>query len=182
MVGLDDVLDALRADCREGERPVSTAPRVADRLAQSRRKTLNDLRYLEKQGEVGSWKAGGNTVVWWIGGEHAGFDTAHDGLSNTDLPDETIRDVLDGWEPGRLPAERELIRGEGARALAWLREQDRPASAGDYRDAVFEPDRVEVSEATWWENYARPALKRAVDAGVVEYRAGHHDYRWIDDG
>ena len=182
MVGFDDVLDALRADCREGERPVSTAPRVAERLDQSRRKTLQDLRYLEKQGEAVSWEAGANTVVWWIDGEHEGFDTPDVGLSNADPAGETIRDVLDGWEPGRIPAERELIRGEGARALAWLREQDRPASAGDFREAVFDPSRVEVSEATWWENYARPALKRGIDAGVVEYRAGHHDYRWIDDG
>lgn len=62
---LDEVFEELHALIRDEDRPICTAPELAERLDQSRRKTLGDLRLLERNGEVKSFKAGANARVWW---------------------------------------------------------------------------------------------------------------------
>jgi hypothetical protein len=65
MTDLDDVLDALRAQVAEHDAPVATSAQVADRLDRERRRVLEDLRVLDRAGDVGSMKAGARARVWW---------------------------------------------------------------------------------------------------------------------
>lgn len=103
---------------------------------------------------------------------NAGMDTETD----------SIEGVLEGWRPGRGGEEREQRRKAGRAALEWLRDYDGRASGGDFKNALYKqhaPD--DQGEDTFWRKTARPAVQRAVDADLVEYREGHHDYRWVGD-
>jgi hypothetical protein len=96
--------------------------------------------------------------------------------------DSAITDVLSGWSPGRSDDERIARIIGGRAALEWLRERDDHASGSDFKRALY-PDHApeDQGEDTFWKKTARPAVQRAVDAGLVEYREGHHDYRWVGD-
>lgn len=65
MVTLDSVFAGLEAEIEESGCPVATAPSVASHVDQSRRKTLDDLRLLERNGDVESHQFGERMVVWW---------------------------------------------------------------------------------------------------------------------
>lgn len=89
-----------------------------------------------------------------------------------------IYEALEGW-PGKGATNRERRREVGARAVRWLRDRGEPASASDFQDALFDGYPVPGQKPeTWWRKTVRPALQECVDAGLVEYREGHHDYRW----
>lgn len=119
--------------------------------------------------------------------ETATVDVDHDGAADADPKDdeisleepaETIDEAIEGW-PEYGKENRERRREVGRQAVEWLRERDEPASGGDFKDALF--DRLPVADqnpSTWWRKSVRPAVQRCVDAGLVEYREGHHDYRW----
>lgn len=103
--------------------------------------------------------------------------TPHEPTAGDSQP--SLDDVLDEWSPGRTPGEREERRAVGRAVLEWLREDGGPASGSVFRDALLPEHAIEgQSETTWWRKTARPALKAAVDADLVEYREGHHDYVW----
>lgn len=86
--------------------------------------------------------------------------------------------ILDDWPP-RGTRKRDRRREVGRAALEWLRERDSPASGADFREALYEEYPVEgQSEETYWRKTVRPALQQAVEAGVVSYREGYHDYQW----
>lgn len=71
-------------------------------------------------------------------------------------------------------------RTQAARAaLQWLQQDGGPASASDIQDALLPENSVaNQNQQTWWKKTVRPVLKSAVDAGLIEYRKGHHDYTW----
>lgn len=93
---------------------------------------------------------------------------------------DTIEDVLADWRPGRTYEERKPRKEAGSAALRWLRDHDGHASGGDFQAALLPEHDVEgQSEKTWWRKTVRPALQHAEEQGVVEYRPGHHDYRWV---
>lgn len=85
MVTLDDVLDGLETELEASGCPVATAPRVADHVDQSRRKTLDDLRLLERNGDIKSYQFGKRMVVWWPAdnGVDAGAVDSSDTMSET---------------------------------------------------------------------------------------------------
>lgn len=49
----------------EVDKPVATAPVLADVLDVGKRPVLRRLRELEERGTVERWKVGGRAVVWW---------------------------------------------------------------------------------------------------------------------
>lgn len=115
MTELDDVLGALEALLEAEGRPAATAPEIAEGLDQTRRKTLDDLRLLERAGDVESHDVGANATIWWPVRENgdAGGE-AHEaptGLSNSD----TATDEADGQDVDEDTAPRDgQQRGESA--------------------------------------------------------------------
>jgi hypothetical protein len=68
-------------------------------------------------------------------------------------------------------------------ALEWLRDGDvYRATRGDFEDELL-PEHAIASQSTdsWWRTTVRPALKAAVDVGLVEYRGGSHDYAYVGE-
>jgi len=103
---------------------------------------------------------------------------SRDGGGHPADPPESIEEALEGW-PGHGKENRERRHEVGTRAVQWLRERDAPASGGDFKEALYDDLTVPAqSPDTWWRKSVRPAVQRCVDAGLVEYREGHHDYRW----
>lgn len=94
---------------------------------------------------------------------------------------EAIEDILDGWPP-RTVQRREDKREVAVTVLEYLRSDEGPLSGSNFQELLFDADDWELSADTWWRNYARPALREAVDHGLVEYREGHHDYVWRGGG
>jgi len=94
-----------------------------------------------------------------------------------DLP-ESIEEALEGWPP-HGQERRERRHEVGAQAAQWLRDRGEPASGSDFKEALFEDLPVPgQNPKTWWVKSVRPAVQECVDAGLVEYREGYHDYRW----
>lgn len=91
-----------------------------------------------------------------------------------------IDGVLDGWPPRRAER-REKKREVGRTVLEHLRSDGGPFSGSDFQERLFDAEEWDLSDDTWWRNYARPALKRAERHGLVEYREGYHDYVWRGD-
>lgn len=105
----------------------------------------------------------------------------------TDEPEpahhQTPAEILKEWRPGHAGKDRERRREIGTTALNWLRERDAPASAEEFKRALYEDHHMEgQGEDAWWRRTARPAIQLAEDAGHVEYSHGNHEYRWIDEG
>ena len=125
MPSLDDVLEELHALLAEEERPVATAPEVAKRLDQSRRKTLDDLRLLERAGDVGSHEVGAHARVWWP----TTVDIANDGLSESREPESggDDRQVDPGGERRETPAQS----GESASKQANAAPEQPPIARDD---------------------------------------------------
>lgn len=97
--------------------------------------------------------------------------------------DVDVDDVLEGWLPGRNDEERRERRAAGRTALAWALEQRAPVTAKRAKDELLPEHGLDDQSAdTWWRKVARPALQRAVDAELLEYRDGHHDYVSPDYG
>jgi len=112
------------------------------------------------------------------GREHA--QTAPGATARDDVDQDPIGDALDGWRPGRSPGEkREQQRAAGRAALEYLRGRS-VATAAEFREDVAPEHPVDgQSPDTWWKNTARPALNRARDAGVVEFKDGVKEWRWV---
>lgn len=61
---LTDVLDALHEHIEETGRPVATTAEIADRLPISRRAVLDELKLLERNGDIASHQAGRAKIGW----------------------------------------------------------------------------------------------------------------------
>lgn len=98
--------------------------------------------------------------------------------------DDPLAAALESCSPGRDREERAERRALGREVLEWLRERDDHVSRSDFEEALY-PDLAVDPDAqsadAWWRRLARPALQAAADAGLVEYREGHHDYRWVGE-
>jgi len=194
---VDDVADAIRS----AEPHVTTGAELARELDEPKQDVLQALRTLEHVGDVASKETGANAIAWWAT-ERVSPPTDHsddelalgdqedepsddvDGPSEPVPPidvdaDETIDEVIQNWRPGRSADERGKRRREGREALMWLRSTGDPATATDFAEALYDDD-SEPSEDTWWRTWIRPALKQAVEANLVEYSHGRHEYEWTD--
>jgi hypothetical protein len=96
-------------------------------------------------------------------------------------PRSAIDEVLTGWRPGRNRDKREQQLAAGRAVLEWLREQ-KVASAADFREDL-EPEHPvsDQSAATWWKKTGREALKRAQEAGLVEFVDGRNEWTWTGE-
>jgi Arc/MetJ-type ribon-helix-helix transcriptional regulator len=93
-------------------------------------------------------------------------------------PAEDIDEVLTGWRPGRNQEKREQQHAAGRAVLEWLRDQE-VASASEFKAHVeTEAPVTGQSPPTWWKKTAREALKRAQDAGLVEFVDGRKEWKW----
>lgn len=173
-VTLDDVLGVF--DQVRG--PVITSSDVAEALDCTTEAARQKLTRLADRGEVDRRKTG-RTVVWWRADEPAGpsgpqEETDAEGPDGrTDTP--ALDDVLAAWEPD-TQADTSTARAQTRRAAAWLRSEGGRHTKSDLVDALAGAS--ELGERSWWERAVQPGLRELADAGLVEFRRGHHDYRW----
>ena len=188
------------ADRDDDAEPLTTAE-VADAVGIAQRTALNKLNRLVDRGELATKKVGARARVWWIPADVQGAREADATDSSTEPPDRpgdavetrdgahsgdvnpaAIDGVLEAWRPGRSADEREERRTVGRAVLAWLRDQEEPASATEFKEALYDEHGIEgQSPDTWWKKVARPALQEAEAAGLVTYEHGRHEYRWVGD-
>ena len=83
--------------------------------------------------------------------------------------------LLADWEP-QTDANAERARAETQRVLDGLRETGGRHSRREIVDGVG----PEEGDDYWWRAVVRPGLSELDDRGVVEYRAGHHDYKAVE--
>lgn len=165
MTDLDDVHDALVAIVTEEGRPIATAPEVAEQLDQTRRKTLDDLRLLERAGDVESHAVGANARVWWPT-EHVSISPG----ASADVNDRTP-EPRDGAERAEAPPARET--GQASDGVDAASDADSPpemeANVDEAVRAAVErvaegwddtPERLETRK-----NAAAVVLQHALDTG-----------------
>lgn len=153
---LEDVVAELRADRRE--EPVDAEREAGDDSA-----------------EAGDTTEGTpDPSMATARGSRPPSDTAPDRAG-----DVSIEELLAEYDQGRGRVEREERREVARVALEWLRDRDGRASGADFQAELLPEHGIDgQNETTWWRKTVRPAVQLAVEAGVVEYREGHHDYRW----
>jgi hypothetical protein len=154
MVTLDDVLDALEEQLEATDRPIATAPEVAQHVDQTRRKTLDDLRLLERAGDVESHSVGANATVWWPTGD--GADDGGEPTPETspvapaqtrDEPPAGGAESAEGHEAPRERAESEADPSAGGDERASDAPRERPADTASASDDA--PARDVEAEEVW---------------------------------
>ncbi len=88
-------------------------------------------------------------------------------------PDET--GLLADWEP-QTDANAARAREETQRVVGWLRETGGRHSKAEIVETVGPEEGTDY----WWRAVVRPGLSELAERGVVEYRAGHHDYKALE--
>ena len=188
----DDVLTAF--DARDDPAEPLTASEVGERVECSRRTALNRLDELAEAGRVASKKVGGRARVWWVPlraesdatrEPRAAAGQASYGPDDADNPprddaDGHAADQLDGalvgWEP-TTQADAKTARAQTRRTAEYLREHVPERFTKSELQAAL-ADESTLGERSWWERAVRPGLQRLANTGLVEHRAGTHDYRW----
>lgn len=173
-----DIIDAIR----DHEDPVLSTAEIAEELPIGRRSTLNKLEGLEYADAVESKNIGGRNRIWWLPGTRSSPESTRQIAEADGGPDrdaDGLGDVLDGWRPGRGPEERSERRAAARAALEWLRDLETEATRADFI-AIRESLPADVgaqNDSTWWEETVRPALNRAVEAGIVT-KPHSRAYKW----
>ncbi|WP_152421231.1 hypothetical protein [Natronolimnohabitans innermongolicus] len=200
----NDRLDRVEAAILHYPDPVVTAPELAthdDLEDLERRQVLDELRLLERAGDVESKKVGANAVAWWhvdrvtpapprdpadhpdqceleetvdVGGRRDRVD----GAGHLEESDDELSAALEGWRPGRNREERRERREIGRAALEWLRSESGARTRSDFVNALFESTSLDgQQEKTWWVRVVRPALDHASESGFVN--GSTRTYEWI---
>lgn len=180
-----DVFDAVRG-------PIVTSADVADALGVTRETARRKLTALADDGTLAHRKTAGRVVYWRTDdtGAERGREPAvtppGEPADRSDPPaadprepgqESALDDALAGWEPD-TEADAKSARGQTRRTVEYLREHaPERFQAGELKDALA--GESAFSPRHWWERVVQPGLKHLADAGLVEYRAGHHDYRWV---
>ena len=198
----EDVLEVF--DEREDRgRPV-TANDITEALGIARRTAHNKLNQLVERGELETRKVGARGRVWWVpippdlraDPETTLDERAESGRESDPTPapteppgeagercvesDADLDGALAEWEPD-TEADAKTARAQTRRTAEYLREHaPERFTRSDLVDALA--DGSALGERSWWERAVRPGLRRLAEAGLVEYRAGHHDYRWLPAG
>jgi len=175
----DSVLEAF--DERTDHAEPLTARDVAEETGIARRTAHNKLALLVERGTLETKKVGARGRVYWIPqeGPSAPVERSEptDDLSPSESTTPVLDDVLGRWEPD-TQADGESARGQTRRTVEFLRDHapDR-FKAGELKDELA--DESSFSPRHWWERAVQPGLRYLSDCDLVEYRAGHHDYRWV---
>lgn len=181
-----DLLDAMHED----DGPAWTTPELAELAGRGddRRDVMRDLEDLALLGEIETKNPTGRARLWWLegtrkpprGDERARaladgqealeqFERARDGAGDGANVGADVGAALEGYDPGRSARERDHKREIGEAVLGWLAERDSPMQRSD---VLEERDRrdldLELADTTFWQEYARPALKHAAGTGYVE--------------
>lgn len=180
---------------RASDDPVLSTSEVADELPIGRRGTLKRLQSLVEDGTLESKPIGGRNTVWWLSEN----DIADSGLSRETVTDERTP-TFEAPEPTESAEEQPLEaldfpqgkdRDECIEAVLAARDYLEGAGNATMRDFVTEvmPDHpigYDVPDlqpgdryrGAWWRKIVKPGLKALPD---VEYRDGHHDYRYVGE-
>jgi hypothetical protein len=185
-------LDDVRGVFDEVRGPVVLSADVADALDCSRETARRKLEELYEQGEVDRRKVSRRVIYWHTGGERTTPDEravesdaekaraiderrSQDSVDQLDTPD--LDDALAGWEPD-TEADANTARTQTRRATAYLRDHaPNRFKRSDFVDALAAES--SLGGRSWWERAVQPGLRQLADAGLIEYRSGYHDYRWI---
>jgi len=155
------------------------------------------LRTLENNDQLESKQIGGRNTVWWLSDSQEGHSTGversepvadespeptPEATENEQQPRErgsAIDDALEGWNPGKGPADTKQRREIGRQSLEWLRDQSTKVQKADFVHALYEQTSLEgQGEKSWWERVVRPGLNHAADRGCVN-NAGR-SYEWVN--
>jgi hypothetical protein len=200
----EDVLEVF--DDRDDPARPLTAGDVVDALGIARRTAHNKLNALVERGALETRKVGARGRVWWVplsaadvdqDGAGAAAQGAESGpgapadrsdpsrpapaSAGEELPEgaDVVDDALAGWEPD-TQADAKSARAQTRRAVEYLREHaPERFKAGELKEALA--GESSFSPRHWWERAVQPGLKHLADRGLVEYRAGYHDYQWVGD-
>ena len=93
--------------------------------------------------------------------------------------------LLEQWEPGTQGKDSQKRKEIAKHALQWLRDRRAPATAENFKEALYEDNHIDgQSRDTWWRTIIRPVLRKHVgprEAHLVEYKHGRHEYRWVGE-
>lgn len=201
MADADDVLDALEAIHREEERPIATAPEIAEGLDVQRRRVLQLLDALEAVGAVESHPVARGRAFWStervriksLPPEVPPAETSEDPASAppadpqpTPHPAfEDLEDVVRDLEsiPGqKYSPERYEERVEAILAVLEELESAGDLKASEIRDRVYQDHPAGYSEGenpplSWWKNCVGPALSELQEKGITQL-VDSHDGIW----
>lgn len=103
-------------------------------------------------------------------------ETSDDAVkSNTDAHEDAV-ESLDVW--GDIDVDDGRARTETQRAVEWLRDSGERHTRQEFIDALAEDS--PFGDRSWWERAVQPGLRGLDEIGVVEFRDGHHDYKWTN--
>ncbi len=88
-----------------------------------------------------------------------------------------VETILSEWQPDE-EVDDDRARGETRRAYEWLLEQHGRRSKSEFQSALAGDSGM--NPVGWWERAVLPGLQELAERGVVEYRAGHHDYKAVE--
>ena len=188
----ETVLDVF--DAREDRARPVTASDVVDALGIARRTAHNKLNALVERGVLETRKVGARGRVFWVplrdesDATREPRDAAGQSSYGPDDADEPPRDDADGhaadqldgalvgWEP-ETQVDAKTARAQTRRTAEYLREHAPERFTKSELQTALAGEST-LGERSWWERAVRPGLQRLADTGLVEYRAGNHDYRW----
>jgi hypothetical protein len=175
------VFDAVRG-------PVVLSVDVADTLGCSRETARRKLALLYDRGAVDRRKVSRRVVYWRdenaedaaraAGGQNATQTPAGDRPPERVVESGDLDTFLETWEP-HTETPPETARSQTRRAAEHLAATGDRLTRSDLVDALAADS--SLGERSWWERAVRPGLRRLVDAGLVEYRSGFHDYKWTGE-
>jgi len=97
------------------------------------------------------------------------------GIVDADTSQDDSDSLLADWEP-QTDANAARVREETQRVVEWLSETGGRHSKAEIVESVGPDDGKDY----WWRAVVRPGLGELAERGVVEYRAGHHDYKAVE--
>ena len=176
--------------------PVVLSADVADRLDCSHETARRKLKQLHDRGDLERRKVSRRVLYWepperqepnesaaLAAADAAGHDRSaattgdEQGAIRGQTPD--VDNVLRGWGAD-TETDAKTARAQTRRAVEFLRDRaPERFTKSEFQTALA--DESALGKRSWWERAVQPGLRQLVDAGLVEYRAGNHDYRWVGD-
>ena len=97
----------------------------------------------------------------------------------------SINELVEDWESNTLETDGKKRKEIAKHALKWLQNRREPATAEDFKQALYEEYHIDgQSQENWWRTAVRPVLRDYAgprEAHLVEYKHGRHEYRWVGE-